>query len=519
MGCVVTVTKYSKIMLSQSSNNKRILENSLFLYVRMVVIMCVNLYAVRLVLNLLGVEDYGINNVVYGIVAMFSFFNGTLATSTQRYFSVALAEGNQEELKKSFSLNLSIFFIFAAIVILLSETIGLWYVNNKMTIPAGRMLAANYIYQLSIIAFVLSLLQVPLNALVIAHEQMAVFAYIGIGEALFKFVVVSALLLPVDKLMVYGTMNLFTTILVFLAYYIFCRRNFPESKYMPYWNTQEAKDIASFSGWHLLGTVSVVVRGQGINLLINAFFNPAINGARAIAVQIDQALNQLSQNFFVAVKPQIYKNYAAKQYEAFIKLIFNSTIICTGLVSLISIPMIINADFILALWLKNVPEYTVVFTQLVLFNSIVDSTSNPSICAALATKRIKQFYMITGTLLILNLPVSYMLLKNGFGPEYTMIVSIVISLIAICARAIILKDLVDLPIWKYALMIFKLALATFIIWRLTLFSVDLYENPWSKVVMSSITSTLLHVILYMLIIPYDYRKRILATINHKLIRI
>lgn len=313
----------------------------------MIVIMCVNLYVVRLILDLLGVEDYGINNVIYGLVAMFSFLNGTLATSSQRYFSVALAEGDQDKLKKVFSLNVTVFLIFAAIVVVLSETIGLWYVNNKMTMPTERLGAANYIYQLSIIAFVLNLLQVPLNALVIAHEQMKVFAYIGIGEALFKFVTVLALLLPTDKLMIYGSMNLLATLLVFFAYYIFCRRNFPESKYIRYWNTQEAKDIASFSGWHLLGTISVVVRGQGINLLINAFFNPAVNGARAIAVQIDQAINQLSQNFFVAVKPQIYKNYATRQHEAFVTLIFNSTIICTGLVSLISIPMIINADFIL----------------------------------------------------------------------------------------------------------------------------------------------------------------------------
>lgn len=503
---------------NQSSNNKRILKNLLFLYVRMIVIMCVNLYVVRLILDLLGIEDYGINNVIYGLVAMFSFLNGTLATSSQRYFSVALAEGNQDKLKKVFSLNVTVFLIFAAIVVVLSETIGLWYVNNKMTIPTERLGAANYIYQLSIIAFVLNLLQVPLNALVIAHEQMKVFAYIGIGEALFKFVIVLALLLPTDKLMIYGSMNLLVTLLVFFAYYVFCRRNFSESKYIPYWNTQEAKDIASFSGWHLLGTISVVVRGQGINLLINAFFNPAVNGARAIAVQIDQAINQLSQNFFVAVKPQIYKNYATKQHEAFITLIFNSTIICTGLVSLISIPMIINADFILGLWLKSVPDYTIIFTQLVLFNSIVDSTSNPSICAALATKKIKTFYLITGSLLILNLPISYILLKNGFEPEYTMVVSIGISFIAILARAIILYRLVELPILKYVSMIFKLSLVTMIIYTTTRLSINISESKWVQVSLSSIISTLLHCLLYLLIIPQLYRNKIFAIVKTKFIR-
>lgn len=484
----------------------------------MIVIMCVNLYVVRLILDLLGVEDYGINNVIYGLVAMFSFLNGTLATSSQRYFSVALAEGDQDKLKKVFSLNVTVFLIFASIVVVLSETIGLWYVNNKMTIPTERLSASNYIYQLSIIAFVLNLLQVPLNALVIAHEKMKVFAYIGIGEALFKFVIVLALLLPTDKLMIYGSMNLLVTLFVFFAYYVFCRRNFSESKYILYWNTREAKDIASFSGWHLLGTISVVVRGQGINLLINAFFNPAVNGARAIAVQIDQAINQLSQNFFVAVKPQIYKNYATKQHEAFITLIFNSTIICTGLVSLISIPMIINADFILGLWLKSVPKYTIIFTQLVLFNSIVDSTSNPSICAALATKKIKIFYLITGSLLILNLPISYMLLKNGFEPEYTMVVSIVISFIAILARAIVLYRLVELPILKYVNMIFKLSLVTIIIYTITRLSINISESQWVQVSLSSIISTLLHCTLYLLIIPQQYKNKILSIAKTKLLR-
>ena len=496
-------------------NSKRIVKNSLFLYIRMIIIMCVNLYAVRIILDILGIEDYGINNVVCGLVSMFSFLNGTLATSSQRYFSVALAEGDDEKLQRTFSLNVSVFFIFIVIVVLISETIGLWYVNNKMTIPSDRIFAANYIYQLSIVSFVLSLLQVPLNALVIAHEQMKIFAYIGIGEALFKFIVILALLLPSDKLIIYGSMNLINTIVVFLAYYCFCRKNYPESKYRPYWDSNEAKDIAGFSGWHLLGTVSIVVRSQGINLLINAFFDPIVNGARAIAVQIDQAINQLSQNFFVAVKPQIYKTYAAGQHNDFINLIFNSTIICTALVSAISIPLIVNAEFVLNLWLKSVPEYTLIFTQLVLLNSIVDSTSNPSICAALASKKIKVFYLITGTLLIFNLPISYFLLRMGYSPEYTMFVSIAISGVAIIARALILKELVKLPLGHYFVLIFKLILVSFAIWYLTRRSLSLVENVWSQVVLSTVLSTIMHFSFYLLIIPREYRTKIMTIILSK----
>lgn len=498
------------------TNNKKILKNSLFLYARMIVVMCVNLYVVRLILDLLGVVDYGINNVVYGLVSMFSFLNGTLATSSQRYFSVALAERNLDKLKKVFSLNISVFLIFIAVIFLISETFGLWYLNNKMTIPHNRLVAANFIYQLSIIAFALNLLQVPLNALVIAHEQMKFFAYIGVGEAFFKFIIVLALFLPLDKLMLFGVMNILSTIIVFSAYFFYCRKMYPESKYTPYWNKNEAKDIASFSGWHLLGTVSVVVRGQGINILINAFFSPAVNGARAIAVQIDQAINQLSQNFFVAVKPQIYKNYAAHQYADFIQLIFNSTIICTVLVSVISVPLMVNAEIILGLWLKTVPEYTVLFTQLVLLNSIADSTSNPSICAALATKKIKFFYLFTGTLIILNLPISYMLLSSGYGPEYTMYVSIIISCFAILVRAIILKKLISLPLNKYFILVLKLCFIIGLIWYLTSMSLLLFKNPWLRVVLSSFISTILHVIFCMGILPQYYRKKILSFINSKI---
>lgn len=503
-------------MTTSQTYNKRILQNSLFLYVRMIFVMCVNLYVVRLILDLLGVVDYGINSVVYGIVSLFSFLNGTLATSTQRYLSVAIAEGNQEKLRKVFSLNISVFLIFIFLVVVFSETMGLWYVNNKMTIPLDRITAANYIYQMSIVAFVLNLLQVPLNALVIAHEQMKAFAYIGIGEAIFKFLIVLALLIPSDKLIIYGCMNLLSTILVFFAYYIFCRKSYPESKYTPYWNKNEAADIASFSGWHLMGTISVVIRSQGINLLINGFFNPSINGARAIAVQIDQSINQFSQNFFVAVKPQIYKTYAAGYKENFISLVINSTIICTALVSLVSVPLIVNSEFVLNLWLKDVPDFTVVFTQLVLLNSIVDSTSNPSICAALATKRIRKFYLFTGTLLVLNLPVSYILLRNGYGPECTMLVSIIISGIAIFVRAIILKELVYLPLRRYLIVIFKLVLVTFVIWLITTLSLHLVDNSYGRMVLSTMVSTILHILMYMIIMPHDYRLKIIYYILKKI---
>lgn len=500
-------------------DNRRIVKNSLFLYVRMIVIMCVNLYVVRLILDILGVVDYGINNVVAGVVSMFSFLNGTLATSTQRYFSIALVEGNIQKLKKLFNLNISVFLIFIGIVIIIAETLGLWYVNNKMIIPDNRIIAANIIYQLSIVGFAINLLIVPFNALIIAHENMKLFAYIGIIEALFKFVIVGALFLSGDKLIIYGIMSLLSTLLVFSCYYFYCRKHYVECKYIPYWNTTEAKDIASFSGWHLLGTISVVVNSQGVNLLINSFFNPAVNGARAIAMQLNQALNQLSQNFFVAVKPQMYKAYANKEDKTLLDLIFNSTTICVFLVSIIAVPFIVNANFILSLWLKEVPLYTVIFTQLIMINSIVDSTSNPSICAVLATKKIKVFYWVTGSLLILNLPISYVLLSLGYDATSTMIVSIAISYLAILVRAFFLHSLVHLSLIRYFCLISKLSLVTILIWYITFLSKGFFLNDtWQSLIISVCISTLSHSIIYLLIIPKNYRRDIFNYILKRVAR-
>lgn len=281
-----------------SENNKRIAKNTLFLYVRMLLIMGVNLYTVRAVLNLLGVVDYGIYNVVGGVVTLFSFISGTLTTSSQRYFSIELARENIKALQKIFCLNVTVFAIIILGIIILAETVGLWFVNVQMTIPENRLLAANIVYQFSILAFGFQMFSIPYNALIVAHEKMGAFAYIGIIEVILKLVVVFTLTITgSDKLILYGILMSLMALLITNIYRVYCRTHFVESKFFFYWNRTEATELMSFSGWHFLGTMAVVVRGQGINLLINLFFNPAINAARAIAFQIDAAVGQLSNNF------------------------------------------------------------------------------------------------------------------------------------------------------------------------------------------------------------------------------
>lgn len=464
----------------------------------MIVIMLIGLYTVRAYLSILGETDYGLYNVIGGVVSMFAFLNGTLATSSQRYFSQALVKNDKERINRVFCLNLTVYMLLIAMVVVLLETVGLWFVNTKMTIPSERMIAANVVYQLSIATFILQLFSVPYNALIISHERMKAFAYIGILEAFLKlgFVFILALL-PYDKLILYAVFFLVLQLLITGIFFIYCLRRFPESRFHFYWNRKDALEMIGFSGWHLLGTFSTVVRSQGLNILINLFFNPAVNAARAVAFQIENAINQLSNNFFVAVKPQMYKSYSNGEIEALNNLVLRSSLICFFLVSILSVPFYFNVEFILGLWLKDVPEYAIAFTQLVLIGGLIDSLSGSAICPALATGKIKVFYLVTGTLFILTLPIAYLGLKLGYDPTSTMVVSIVVSLLAVFARAWLLIGLIKLPIKKYLLLIAKLFFVTIIVGFFTYCSTKIFANNLIALLVSTLISSLLHCFIYL----------------------
>ena len=467
-------------MVNQTIDNKRIAKNTIFLYLRMLVVMCIGLYTVRAILDLLGVVDYGIYNVVGGVVAMFSFINGTLATSSQRYFSIELAKGDLKRLNQWFCLNISTFLLFILFFVIIAETIGLWFVNTQMTIPQERIRAANVVYQLSIASFCINFLSIPYNALIIARERMSVFAYIGIVEALLKLLIVFLLsVISWDKLIVYGLLMFVTSCGITLLYISYNRFYFSESKFRFYWNKQEVKELLSFSGWHFFGTFSVVVRSHGINILLNIFFNPAINAARAVAYQIYSAVTQLSDNFFTAVKPQIYKSYAARDYDSLYGLIMRSTVICAFLVSVLIFPIIINTQYILGLWLKEIPEYTVIFTQLILINGLIDSTNGPTIAPALATGKIRKYEVIVAFLTFVNLPISYVALSLGASPSSTIIISIAMSYISAIVRAYLLRKMIKLPFKQYLVLFIKLTVSSILIWIIAYYTI--YNNAKSFV--------------------------------------
>ena len=501
-------------------NNKLILKNTIFLYLRMLVVMLISLYTVRAFLSILGETDYGLYNVIGGVVGIFTFINSTLATSSQKYFSQALVNNDLKSVNKVFCLNLTIYIIITIIIVAILETIGLWFINAKMTIPSDRIYAANIVYQISVLTFIVQMITVSYNALIIAHERMKAFAYIGIFEAFLKLGFVFVLnRVAFDKLITYAFFYLFLYILVALIYIIYSRKNFDESRFNYYWNKKEAFEMLGFSGWHFLGTLSVVIRGQGVNILINLFFSPVINAARAISYQIEGAINQLSSNFFTAIKPQMYKSYSSGEIDALNRLVLRGSMVCFFLVSILSVPFYYNAEFLIGLWLKDVPEYTIAFTRLVLIEGLIDSVGGCAICPALATGRIKKFYIITGTLFILTLPIAYIFLKLGFNPTSTMFVSIAISIVTLIARALLLKELIDLPTNKYFILIAKLLLSTIVIGGVTYCVVSLIASDIMSLIYSTIVSSFLHCVVYYVVICNYYEKQmILSFVKTKIIR-
>lgn len=506
-------------MSDSTVNNKRIAKNTVYLYLRMLFVMAISLYTVRAILDILGVVDYGIYNVVGGVVTMFAFMNKTLSTSSQRYFSIELARGDKNKLSKWFCLNITTFGLLGLIITFFLETVGLWFLNAKMTIPEERLIAANVVYQLSIISFLFHVVSIPYLALIIAHEKMSVFAYVGIFEALGRLAIVFVLMcLNYDKLIVYGILILLLSAIVSLSYIVYCWKHYPESSYRWYWNTAEVKELLGFSGWHFLGTFSTTCRSQGINILLNLFFNPAVNAARAVAFQVNTHIMQLSSNFFTAVKPQIYKSYAKGEYDELFKLIMRGTIISTFLVSVIAFPIISNTSYILGLWLKEVPDYSVVFTQLALINGLIDSTNGPPIAASLATGRIRK-YMLTVSLIVLaNVPISYAALQLGCEPTITMVISIVISSIAIVVRAHLLKQMIGFPMGKYMLLMAKITFVSILL----LIVIHIIANDSVSSLPGFILTSLIIIsmlsLFYSLILSTNDRRYIVQVIKQKVFK-
>lgn len=422
-------------MKTHSEDNKRIAKNSIFLYIRSIIVMLVSLYTSRVVLAALGFADHGLYNLVGSIVVMFNMFSATFVSSTQRFLNVALGKNDQEQCCKVFSASINIHFTLAGVLLLLMETVGLWMLNNQLNIPEERILAANIVYQLSLITFVINLISIPYNAIIIANEKMKIFAFISIYEATTKLLIAFAIKIThFDKLITYSILLALLALSIRAFYGLYCKRQFSQYKYKKIINKDLYRQILSISGWNFLGSSASILTVSGMGIIINLFTNVVVNSAKGIASQVENVVKQLVDNFMVSIKPQITKSYASDDNEYLKSLVSRGTRFAFILMSALCVPLIIDAENILKLWLSNIPEYTTNFVQYTLIYIMIIPFSNVLDTVLLASGKIKQSQITLSILQLLNLPFSCLILYLEMPPYMIYVSYILISYISLVVR-------------------------------------------------------------------------------------
>lgn len=434
---------------SMQSNNKTIAKNTLFLYFRMMFTMVISLFTSRIILQKLGVDDYGIYQAVGGVVGFLSFINGALSTGSSRFLTYALGEGNVEKLKRTFSTTLNIHILIAILIVIVAETVGLWFLYNKMVIAPGRILAAVYTYHLSILTAVFTLTQVPYNATIVAHEKMSIYAYMSIFEVSAKLLICYLLTIGgFDRLMMYATLLLGVQVGVMCFYRFYCTRHFEEARFSFSFDKKIFKEIAGFSGWSMFANASIALNSQGVLILLNMFFAPAVVAARAISLQVNMAANQFVSNFRQAANPQIVKKYAAGDYEGSKHLLLESTKYSYYMMYLIALPVCLLAYPLLKLWLGVVPDYTVPFLQLVIVQSLFQVFDTSFYTALYAKGRLRENALTSPTLGFMIFPITYVLFKLGYSPLVLSWTSLVVyAILGIIVKPCLIIKIVD---YKYS---------------------------------------------------------------------
>lgn len=432
-------------------NHARVMRNTALLYCRMALMMCINLYTSRVVLQVLGVEDYGIFYVVWGLVYILNFINASMTASTQRFLTFELGTGNKKRLHEVFITSIHINLIISLFLILISETGGLWFLVEKMVIPEERMTAAMLCYQLSIVTAVAEVMSCPYISVFIAREKMSAFAYISLLDAFLKLAIVGLLLLfGYDHLIIYAILYTCEKLLMRLVYNLYCTRHFEESRYQWFFDKTLFRKMSSFAGWSTVENLAYVLYTQGLNMLLNVFFGPVANAAQAAASQAQGAISQFSRNFQVAINPQITKTYAAEQLNEMHLLIFRGSRLTFCLLLLLCLPLAVEAPMVLDLWLKEVPEGTAGFLILLLAVLIVQQMSSPLIAAVSATGNIKKYQIISGGLMITVVPAAYIVLKMGGAPWMVFAVYLVISILAYIATIRIVLPQINMDLKDYS---------------------------------------------------------------------
>lgn len=480
-------------MSNKQTNNKQIAKNAMALYFRMIVMMLIGLYTSRVILNALGVTDFGIYNVVGGFVSMFSLVSGSLVSSVSRSLTFELGTGDKEKLKRTFSTSVYVLLGLSVILIVLLEVVGVWYLNNKMVIPADRLYAANWCFQLSVVTFVLGLINAPYSASIISHERMDIYAYFTILDAVFKLVICYAVIhSTIDKLIMYGILLCFIHVVNQLIYVIFCKRNFEECRFQWIFDKSLFKSLFSFAGLNFIGCSAGVLRTQGATLLLNWAGGPVVNAANGVANSICNIVNNFVNNFTQAFNPQITKRYAAKEYESLMSLIIYGSKFSYYLLLLLALPIVLNARFILEIWLGIVPEHTVSFVRLIIVFMLCEAVSRPIITAKNATGEIRNYQIVIGGILLLMLPLSYVGIKIGLPVEVVPFCNAATAFLAILARMYMLRG--DFPCWSSRIFISKVllnvALVTIVSSILPIISYKSIEYGWMNLIVTTVCSVI-----------------------------
>lgn len=437
-------------MSATSENNKRIVKNTMYLYMRMFVILIVSLYTSRVILHVLGVSDYGIYNIIAGVVVLFSFINGALTSATQRYLNFYIGKRDEKKTHDVFCMSMNIYIVLSIVFLILAETVGLWFVNTQINIPEDRMVAANWVYQFTVFSFMLNLTRIPYNATLIAYEKMDFYAYLSLFDVILKLIIVYLLYIsPGDKLIVYGFLFMLTDLIDNVIYRIYCKRKFITATYKYVWKKDMFRSLLSFSGWSLLGNAASVFVQQGLNILVNIFYGVTLNAALGIANQVAGKVTQFFSNFQTAFNPQIVKYYAEGKRTDFFNLIYRSSRLSYYLMLIVAFPLILKIDVILSLWLVDVPKYTGIFCQLILVYYLIEALTGPLWMSVQATGNIKLYQILVSTANFLNLPLIYVSLKLNFPVWTVWGIRIIIDLIIYLVRCIFLNIKVDMSLCEY----------------------------------------------------------------------
>lgn len=453
-------------------DSKRIAKNTLYLYLRTMFVMVISIFTSRIILDALGIDDYGIYNAVGGFVAMFSMLRGTLVNASQRFIAFELGKP-VPKITEVFSSTVSVHLLIAFIIFILLDTFGLWFLNCKMNIAPERMTAANWVFQCSVLTFCISIISIPYNAAIIAFEKMSAFAYISIFEVIAKLGCVYVLyVITFDSLIVYAVFMMLIAIVLRLIYGVYCHRHFPLNRYNFTFSKSLIREILSFSGWNFIGSMASTLNGHGINILINLFFGVTLNAARGVASQLDNAINTFVNNFLMAITPQITKSYAAKDFTYINRIIIAGTKYGFFLLFIISLPVCLNAEYLLGVWLKKVPEYASTFVRLGILYSLCQTLSQFLYRTMLASGNIKKYQIVVGGLSILAFPAAYIFFYIGLPASWGYWAMIIFSVICLFARLNLLHELLpDFSSYSYvtetllpiALSVIPVALVTYYI--------------------------------------------------------